>query len=530
MAQLKSNVDQSLIDLAVKNGYTEEQARAYFDKNPTPTSSNAESAQAGDSPATNWARQQGEKQIANQPAALAALKEPDVAEAAGLTVPTAANTLKANAADLFQGLDFSGEASGALEAAGAYGLYKTLKDKVMGGNTPPPPPPPPPPPVVTSAPIATPETPAPSGMAKLQERFNLVPKKELTPDETRQQKLKIAAVNAQQNMSPIEGAAAPISGQGATPLIPASPAPTDTPPITPPAAPPAPPPPPVPPSASPEPTPESAIVNNTMGASPVDKANALVQTPETPAVEISKVAPAAATPVEGAAVPRAERGSLPGIAMNPAPVEGQPGMREQYNIPKGANPATGERWMGPGGFNYLTGQLGPDAQQAWEEQYGKRNVPAKQVIADYAATRYPPTAVTAERKSGGAFETPKYIPEYIKGAATPAALATTAVASALPALGIAAYQKYKGNEAAVDASLQDAKESLKSLVTMPYDVSKAALKGDFGPLKDLMMSMNPGSLLFNEMNKKDEQIIKNMIQKEKVGAGRGVAPPSSYNR
>ena len=529
MAELKSNVDQSLIDLAVKNGYTEEQARAYYGKNPTATSSNASPVQTGDSPATDWALQQGKKQIENQPAALAALKEPDVPAAAAQLVPAAANTLNANASGLFHGLDFSGEASGALEAAGAYGLYKTLKDKVMGGNTPPPPPPPPP--VVTSAPIATPETPAPSGMAKLQERFNLVPKKELTPDETRQQKLKIAAVNAQQNMSPIEGAAAPISGQGATPLIPASPAPTDTPPITPPAAPPAPPPPPVPPSASPEPTPESAIVNNTMGASPVDKANALVNAPEaapaetTPPAETPK-----ATSVKGAAVPRAERGSLAGIANNPPLVEGQPGMREQYNIPKGANPATGERWMGPGGFNYLTGQLGPDAQQAWEEQYGKRNVPAKQVIADYAATRYPPTAVTAERKSGGAFETPKYIPEYIKGAATPAALATTAVASALPALGIAAYQKYKGNEAAVDASLQDAKESLKSLVTMPYDVSKAALKGDFGPLKDLMMSMNPGSLLFNEMNKKDEQIIKNMIQKEKVGAGRGVAPPSSYNR
>jgi hypothetical protein len=121
--------------------------------------------------------------------------------------------------------------------------------------------------------------------------------------------------------------------------------------------------------------------------------------------------------------------------------------------------------------------------------------------------------------------------EYIKGAATPGAVATTAILAALPALGVAAVQKYKGNEVAVDASLKEAKDSLQSLVTMPYDVSKAALKGDFGPLKDLMMSMNPGSLLFNEMNKKDEQIIKNMIQKEKVGAGRGMqGVPPPYNR
>jgi hypothetical protein len=113
----------------------------------------------------------------------------------------------------------------------------------------------------------------------------------------------------------------------------------------------------------------------------------------------------------------------------------------------------------------------------------------------------------------------------LKGGGTPAFLTTTALLSALPSLGIAAYQKYKGNEAAVNASLQDAKETLKSLTTMPYDVSKAALKGDFGPLKDMMMSLNPASLLFNEMSKHDEQIIKNMIQKEKVGAGRGLVSP-----
>ena len=250
-------------------------------------------------------------------------------------------------------------------------------------------------------------------------------------------------------------------------------------------------------------------------------------TPVEKAVELTKATPAAVPPPKA---PRAERGSLATIANNPAPVEGMPGMRENYTKPKGINPVTGEPFIGPGGYNWLANQVGPEAApQMWEEQYGKRNVPHAQVQADYSATRYPPTAVTVEGQSGGAFGKQKYIPEYIKGAASPAALATTAVLTALPALGVAAVRKYQGNEAEVNASLQEAKDSLKSLVTMPYDVSKAALKGDFGPLKDLMLSMNPGSLLFNEMDKKDEEILKKMIQKEKVGAGRGmqgVPPPN----
>jgi hypothetical protein len=91
-------------------------------------------------------------------------------------------------------------------------------------------------------------------------------------------------------------------------------------------------------------------------------------------------------------------------------------------------------------------------------------------------------------------------------------------------------QAYKGNKHAVNAELKDAWNSMKSLVTMPVDVAKAAGKGDFGPFKDMLMSMNPGTLLMNEMNKRDEAAIQRMIQAEKVGAGRGIAPPSAYFR
>ena len=526
MAELKSNVDQSLIDLAVKNGYTEEQARAYYGKNPTATSSNASPVQTGDSPATDWALQQGKKQIENQPAALAALKEPDVPAAAAQLVPAAANTLNANASGLFHGLDFSGEASGALEAAGAYGLYKTLKDKVIGGNTPPPPPPPPPPPVVTSAPTATPETPAPSGMAKLQERFNLVPKKELTPDETRQQKLKIAAVNAQQNMSPIEGAAAPISGQGATPLIPASPAPTDTPPITPPAAPPAPPPPPVPPSASPEPTPESAIVNNTMGASPVDKANALVQTPETPAVEISKVAPVAATPVEGAAVPRTTKNVLafPDV---PAPVipPGTPAnarrTAEQIAVLKAEDPLNK-------GYNQVSRAAGitaetpaPEARSFMDrvtnEVFGGKP-PASQGGAAPQAKQITNFIETNQKDFPNIYSKLKEIQAKYPTQSGSAHLGMLAGIAGLGLGALGAYGAYKEGKQTGDwTNLGLLGGSLLAMSAPAQAAYQAATYSK--PLGE-----TPEEL------KAFGQMLKNSQQAFKIGAGRGVAPPSSYNR
>jgi hypothetical protein len=164
-------------------------------------------------------------------------------------------------------------------------------------------------------------------------------------------------------------------------------------------------------------------------------------------------------------------------------------------------------------------------------------LPGSEAEAGNFATKFGDTG--AYTKEGKVVTSPSAIKKAVAGGGTlflattmPAkagALTTTAALTALPALGEAAYNKYKGNEAAVTASLQDAKNALKSLVTMPYDVSKAALQGDLGPFKDLMMSMNPGSLLFNAMDKHDEAIIKKMIQKEKAGAGRGlqgVAPPA----
>jgi hypothetical protein len=249
-------------------------------------------------------------------------------------------------------------------------------------------------------------------------------------------------------------------------------------------------------------------------------------TPETPSVPETPPAPEAPTTKTNAPSSAPKEAKIAPVVppeMRPNPIKNK--VKDEV--------------IGRGAYNWVAGQVGPNAApKVWEAMVGSRNIPydpkvLPKMYEDYKLATmaggepgvFPDTSGSVNEK-GGAYPRPKFVPEYIKGAATPSALATTAVMTALPALGVAAYQKYKGNEAAVDASIQDAKDSLKSLATMPYDVSKAALKGDFGPLKDLMLSMNPGSLLFNEMNKKDEEIIKKMIQKEKVGAGRGVAPPT----
>ena len=414
------------------------------------------------------------------------LVTPDLTEAAAL-VPGVVSDFGSQAGNLGQGAfnyikehPLASAAVGGAAALGGQAVYKTLKDKILGGKTP------------NAAPNAEPEL-----FSRIDPDLNVSQKPVVRPEPTfDMQGMTPAQPVAQSTPTTIEELKARLT-------------------------------------ATPE-TKEEFIQRkfgpryNPNPTEPVlfpVKPDIIPAIPEAPTPEVP--------PEEASKKPvKPKKQNLAEIANNPVEIPEQPGMRTQYDVPKtkgsiAINPATGEKYMGPGGYNWFASQVGHEAApKRWEEQYGQKNVPHKQVQEDYAATRYPPTSETVSAKGGGSAGKPEFIPKYIKGAATPSALATTAVMTALPALGAAAYQKYKGNETAVDASIQDAKDSLKSLATMPYDVSKAALKGDFGPLKDLMLSMNPGSLLFNEMSKKDEEILKNMIQKEKVGAGRGIAPPS----
>lgn len=275
--------------------------------------------------------------------------------------------------------------------------------------------------------------------------------------------------------------------------------------------------------------PMSGAVSNQQPSIPstVNPINTLLNAAQPPAAPGAPVGPPASnvgeTVATGGNVAQAVK-QVVADELDQTPVAPPQGMREQYKRNK-ANP------IGPGGYNYFASQVGHEAAPTrWSEQYGEKNVPHAQVQSDYSNTRYPPKPNPTGAKTGGAFGTPKYIPEFIKGGASLGNLGATAAAAAIPSLAAAGYQAYKGNKEKVDAELKDAWNSMKSLVTMPVDVAKSASKGDFGPFKDMLMSMNPGTLLMNEMNKRDEAALQRMIQSEKVGAGRGIAPPSAYKR
>lgn len=122
-------------------------------------------------------------------------------------------------------------------------------------------------------------------------------------------------------------------------------------------------------------------------------------------------------PVMATATP-AEKAAAVAV-VEEAPKATSTGMREQYHKSK-KNP------IGPGGFNWLSGQEGPKAQQLWEEVYGKKNVPYEQVVSDYSKAKVGPQVPRESGKPGGSFEKPKEIPEYIKGSASIPALLSLA--------------------------------------------------------------------------------------------------------
>ena len=211
-----------------------------------------------------------------------------------------------------------------------------------------------------------------------------------------------------------------------------------------------------------------------------------------------------------------------------------PNMRPTYQKSK-QNP------IGPQAYNWVAGQQGPKAPEVWQNIVGDKNVPYSEFMERYKPVYegaygggYGDPDPFNQPAKNASYRKPSMIPSQIKGAASPAAMGASAIAGVIPALAVAGVEGYKGNKEAVDRELKDAWNSLKSVVTWPYDVTKAATKGDFGPLKDVLMSVNPATLLLNEANKNDKKAIQKMIQDERqaaqVGAGRGIAPPSAYMR
>ena len=222
------------------------------------------------------------------------------------------------------------------------------------------------------------------------------------------------------------------------------------------------------------------------------------------------------------------------IQQNIAQEIDKPEMRPTYQKSK-------ENPIGPQAYNWVAGQQGPKAPEVWQNIVGEKNVPYSEFMERYKPVYegaygggYGDPDPFNQPAKNASYRRPSMIPSQIKGAASPAAMGASAIAGVVPALAVAGIEGYKGNKEAVDRELKSAWDSLKSVVTWPYDVTKAATKGDFGPLKDVLMSVNPATLLLNEINKNDKKAIQKMIQDErqaaKVGAGRGIAPPSAYMR
>lgn len=208
-------------------------------------------------------------------------------------------------------------------------------------------------------------------------------------------------------------------------------------------------------------------------------------------------------------------------------------MKPTYNKTK-ANP------IGPSAYNWLAGQEGPKAPEVWQNIVGDKNVSYnefmeknKPVYEAYIGSYGEPDPFKQAAKPGS-YKKPSMIPQSIKGSVAPGTLAATAALATVPALAASGYQSYKGNKEAVEAELKDAWHSLKSAFTWPKDVVQAASKGDFQPLVDIAASFNPATFLINEVGKHDQIAIDKMIKSEKqalkVGSGRGIAPPSAYQR
>ena len=197
------------------------------------------------------------------------------------------------------------------------------------------------------------------------------------------------------------------------------------------------------------------------------------------------------------------------------------GMRTQYTKKKGE--------IGPGGYNWFASQVGhEEAPARWEEQYGKKNVPYKQVEADYQATRYPPSPKTVEGKSGGAFGKPEYIPEHIRGSSNLKNLAGLAGVSGL---------LMAASSPESQAAMARASEAIKDIGISPEAILRG--KGDeLGRMGNAYVTAgNPSYLrelksqLDVETNPERRAILLREFQKiGGSGAGRGIAPPSAYLR
>ena len=125
------------------------------------------------------------------------------------------------------------------------------------------------------------------------------------------------------------------------------------------------------------------------------------------------------------------------------------------NAPEGKLPAAPRKTnkmpgdvIGQGGWHWYEGQMGPQAEKAWLQEFGRTNQPYSRVVEAVKEGRLPIPAPT-EGKKGGAFPRQEYVPEYIKGNASLSQLGMLA-ANALGAAGL--LQAYKQGKETGDYS------------------------------------------------------------------------------
>lgn len=156
--------------------------------------------------------------------------------------------------------------------------------------------------------------------------------------------------------------------------------------------------------------------------------------------------------------------------------------------------------IGKGGWNWYQGQMGPEAEKNWLQTFGRTNQTTRDVQQAMKEGRLKGPEVVEGR--GGSFKRETTVPEYIRGSAPVETIARTGLA----ALGI-------------------------------LPVAKKIKEGDYkGALNELIPAsamIDPRiSLALSPLYTSDEEIkiLKEAEQKRKVGAGRGIAPPSDYLR
>jgi len=181
--------------------------------------------------------------------------------------------------------------------------------------------------------------------------------------------------------------------------------------------------------------------------------------------------------------------------------------------------------IGKGGWNWYQSQMGPKAEEEWLRQFGRTNQEYKNVTQAVKEGRLQGAPVVEGK--GGKFPRETTVPSYIKGNASLKGMASLAATAGL--LGIAGSQKSQ-------EAMERASKAIKDIGISP-DIF--AGKGEeIGRLGNAYVSAGNPSYqreLLQKIESTNDPEYKKLLQTElqKIGysgGGRGIAPPSAYQR